>query len=509
MLTPEEALALYGQGPQAVIRRLLEQDGEIEALRQRLQTLRKDNEILRQQNEALRQRVEELERRVAALSKNSTNSSKPPSSDDLTKPRPRRRHHHGKGKPGAKPGHPPHERPLFAPEQVDLVHDYHPERCPDCGQTLTPVDWAPKIRQQVELPPIKVIVEEHRAHAGRCEHCGRIHYAPFPPEVEKAGLFKEQLTALVAYLKFAHHASFSTIRKFLRDVLDLSVSRGYLCKVIQKVSEALRQPYEELLARLPLESVINVDETGHKENGHRFWTWVFRADLYALFKIDASRSSQVLIDVLGVEFDGALGCDCFSAYRKYMSDFNIAVQFCLAHLIRDVKYLVSLPDEPTRAYGERLLAALRRLFAVIHRRELMEPADFACVLEWARDHLLKIGIEQAPGQQSGALGKKYAQAQNMAERFRKHGEAFFRFITTPGLSPTNNAAEQALRFVVIDRLVTQGTRSERGRAACERFWTVLATCTLQGRSAFAFILEAVKAAFHHRPIPSLLPLPSG
>ena len=94
----------------------------------------------------------------------------------------------------------------------------------------------------------------------------------------------------------------------------------------------------------------------------------------------------------------------------------------------------------------------------------------------------------------------------MAERFRKHAEAYFAFITTPGMDPTNNVAEQAIRFVVIDRHVTQGTRSANGRRANERLWTVIATCALQGRSAFAFILQAVEAYFHDEPPPSLLPL---
>jgi transposase len=494
MLTPEAARTLYRQGEDTVVRTLLEQSARVETLQQQV--------------EALERQAVELKRQVAVLSKNSSNSSKRPSSDDLTKP-PSGRRRKGKRKLGAQPGHPIHERTPFAPDQIDAFHDYHLPCCPDCGDRLAPSAWAPKVLQQVELQPIIVTHEEHRAHAGWCERCRRIHYASFPPDVETAGLFKEHLTALVAYLKFAHHASFSTIRKFLRDVLGLSVCRGFLCKLIQKVSGALRQPYAELLDHLPLADVVHVDETGHKENGQRFWTWVFRADLYILFKIDASRGSQVLIEVLGRHFDGALGCDYFSAYRKYMSDFNVSVQFCLAHLIRDVKFLLSLPDAATQVYGASLLAALRRLFQVIHQRETMAPSRFDLALERARQRILRIGIEQAPSELDRTGREQKTEARNMAERFRKHGDAFFRFITTPGLDPTNNAAEQALRFVIIDRVVTQGTRSPRGRTACERFWTVLATCQLQGRSAFEFILEAVRASFHDRPPPTLWPVPSG
>ena len=90
--------------------------------------------------------------------------------------------------------------------------------------------------------------------------------------------------------------------------------------------------------------MLNVDETGHKQNGQRQWTWCFRAGLYTLFKIDPTRSGDVLIEVLGTEFDGVLGCDYFSAYRRYHREFGVALQFCLAHLIRDVKYLTTLPD---------------------------------------------------------------------------------------------------------------------------------------------------------------------
>jgi len=97
---------------------------------------------------------------------------------------------------------------------------------------------------------------------------------------------------------------------------------------------------------------------------------------------------------------------------------------------------------------------------------------------------------------------------NMAVRFRKHGEAYFTFITTPEMDPTNNIAEQAVRFIVIDRHVTQGTRGEAGRKTAERLWTVVATCQLQGRSAFNFILAAVHAYFHDQPSPSLMPSPT-
>jgi hypothetical protein len=326
----------------------------------------------------------------------------------------------------------------------------------------------------------------------------------FPPEVYKEGLFKERLTSLVAYMKNVCHASFSTIRKYIRDVLGEKVSRGYLRKVIEKVSQSLEAPYNELLDRLPLETIVNVDETGHKENGDKFWTWVFKAELYVLFKIDKSRGSKVLIDVLGKEFNGVLGCDYFSAYRKYMKDFSVSIQFCIAHLIRDMRFLTTLTDPTTKAYGQKLLDEVKNMFKVIHDRDNMTPKAFTSALEHAKQKISKAALNDVPSRMNKKGKEEKREAQNMANRFRRHGKAYFEFITTPGIDPTNNVAEQAIRFVVIDRHVTQGTRSVKGRQSNERLWTVIATCSLQGRSAFNFILESVKAYFHDQPAPSLL-----
>ena len=131
-----------------------------------------------------------------------------------------------------------------------------------------------------------------------------------------------RLTALVAYLKGGAHASYSTIQHFLCDVMKVKLSRGQLVRLVGRASEALAPSYEELLGRAPFASQLNVDETGHKDRGERYWTWCFRAEAYTLLKIDPSRGSKVLVDVLGEEFNGVLGCDYFSAYRKYMKDFG-------------------------------------------------------------------------------------------------------------------------------------------------------------------------------------------
>jgi hypothetical protein len=161
-----------------------------------------------------------------------------------------------------------------------------------------------------------------------------------------------------------------------------------------------------------------------------------------------------------------------------------------------VKYLTTLPDARDRAYGEGLREALRALFAVIHRSAGLSATTFQDRLEATRAEVMRRGTRDVP---------ETRHSRNLARRFEAHGEGYFRFITTPGVEPTNNPAEQAIRFVVIDRLITQGTRSEMGDRWCERIRTVVATCVQQGRSVFAYLGAAVGAWFDGAEAPSLLP----
>jgi transposase len=477
-------------------RRIAELERQVRERDERIAILEREVRLRDERIAALEQQVAQLVAQVAKLSRNSSNSSKPPSSDIVKPPKPPKPRGKRKRKIGGQPGHPKHEREPFGPDQVDRVRTYELPACPGCGGRLKSLKTTPRVIQQVEIIERPIQVTEHRGLRYRCPDCRKEHTAPLPKPVVKGGLAGSHLTALVAYLKGACHASYTTIRKFFRDVLKMKISRGQLSRLINKATASLNGMYGGLLARLPDEAWLNVDETGHKENGRSLWTWCFRAEPYTLFKIDPSRGSEVLIETLGREFNGVLGCDYFSAYHKYMKDFSVAVQFCLAHLIRDVKFLTTLTDKVTRNYGRRLLEALRKLFRVIHRREQMTAGQFQRAMEKARKAVLDVGRRAPPR----------TEARNLAERFRKHGEAYFRFITTPGVEPTNNLAEQAIRFVVIDRLITQGTRSENGRRWCERIWTLNATCAQQGRSAFAFLHESITAYLRGQPPPSIIPV---
>jgi len=365
-------------------------------------------------------------------------------------------------------------------------------------------EWKPleefSVVQQVDLATKLFEVTEHRARLYLHRPTGEVVAAPLPDEVLRAGLVGPRLSTLIAYQKGTCHMTYRVIKTFLADVMHLPLSTGQLAKIVRKASAALAPSYAQLQAALPGRVMLNVDETGHPENGQRLWAWGFHAPQpqgFTLFHIDPSRSSDVLKEFLGETFQGVVGCDYHSAYRKFLHDIGAAMQFCWSHLIRDVKYLVTLPDAMTRRFGAKLLGKIKHLFRTWHRRDQMPAERWSRAAEQAKRAVLKVA--RRPPRRS--------EAQNIGERFRQHSEHYFRFLVTPGVEPTNNAMEQRFRFVVIDRKITQGTRGETGRRWCERIWTVLATCAQQGRSAFDFLHDSIVAYLTKQPFPSLLPQP--
>jgi len=149
----------------------------------------------------------------------------------------------------------------------------------------------------------------------------------------------------------------------------------------------------------------------------------------------------------------------------------------------------------TRNWAMKILNLFRKLFSLIHRKDELTEAHFQRTLIKLRDQLIK-KFRGAPPRQG---------PQNLRERFKLNPEKFFTFITTPGVQPTNNFTEQAIRYLIIDRRITQGTRSPKGRKWCERIWTTISTCEAQGHSTFQFLCDALTAHFNGLAPPSLVP----
>jgi transposase len=447
---------------------------------------------LTEENKQLREYIKLLEEKIARLEKNSNNSSKPPSSDIVKPNKILRKVSRKKRKRGGQRGHRKFSRRPFEPEQVDEVIEY--ELKDKDAKGLKPLDeWF--IIQQIELPEKMYKVIEHRARKYIDPVTGKTHIAPIPDEIRKGGLLGADVTAFAAFMKGRCHMSYTTVREFFTELMKLNISRGMLCKATQKVSKALEPSYVQLTQRLPEESQVNVDETGHHDDGALHWTWCFDTSDYSLFKIDKSRGSKVLEEMLGKDFTGIIGADYWGAYRKYARLFDVRMQYCMAHLIRDIRFLAEHNIKKLSRWGNELLEWLKKLFDTLHRQYQFTAKGFIRSMEKVKAGFLK-RMRRPPDHK---LAKK------LARRFKgKAAEDYFRFLTEPNVEPTNNGTERQIRPVVIDRRITQGTRGDVGMRWCERIWTAIATCKKQQQNVFDFIHESVLAHWSKQKYPSLI-----
>src|SRR6266851_5039053 len=331
-------------------------------LLEQLATLRRENAALRVENGALHERIRELE---ARLGQTSTNSSRPPSSDPPQAPVCPKAPPSGR-KRGGQPGHRGACRGLLPVEQVDEIVPVVPEHCRHCQQPF-PGTEAPRRgrawrHQVVELLPLAVRVTEYQMAVRRCAACGKRTRVELPPGVPRRP-FGARLTAVVAMLSGRYRLSRREVRQFLQDLWAVRVSLGAVVRQEQAQSAALAPIVEEARAAVQQADVVNMDETGWRQDKRRAWLWTVVTAELAVFWIDRRRSGAVVEALLGSKFGGVVGSDRWSAYSRFPAERRA---LCYAHLKRDFQSLVDRGGEaaPVGRWG---LAELERLFALWHR----------------------------------------------------------------------------------------------------------------------------------------------
>ena len=401
--------------------------------------------------ERLTARVAELEAQVARLSRNSTNSSKPPSSDPPTvtrSPRPPT----GK-KRGGQPGHQGHQRKLLPSEQVDKVVRLIPDRCGCCGESnsLTPCATAPVRSQLVEIPPIKPTVTEHQQFAVTCSACGATTLAPLPADVPR-GAFGPRLAAMLAVCTAKYRLSKRAVREMLSDFLGVELCLGSVANVEQQVSAALAAPTAAARAYVQGAKVVHADETSWRENKQKAWLWVAATPLVSVFLIAARRSSKVAKELLGEAFAGILVTDRWSAYGWVKTVWR---QLCWAHLRRDFQSWVDAGGAGVR-FGEALLVQVKRLFKWWHK---IRDGTLTREVFQKRMRALQITVGAVLSTAEDCRSQRVA---GMAKEILKLEGALWTFVDTPDVEPTNNLGERTIRHAVLWRKGSFGTDSAEG-----------------------------------------------
>jgi transposase len=469
---------------------------------ERIAELEKQIKEQQKQIEEQQKQIVDLERQLALRKQNSTNSSKPPSSDGLAgEQRLRGRRMKSRRKPGGQLGHRGAHRPLVPAEKVNETRHILPEQCQRCGHRLpAQIEQAqssgPAQRHQVtELPPIHSHITEYQLHCVVCDKCGASTRAVLPQEVK--GNFGPQLTSLIAYLTVVCRMPRRVVEALLEQVLGVEMSLGSTQKCWEEASQAVAIPCQELEEQLKDEPVLNVDETGWRTNGDKRYLWAFVALQFVVYTVAGTRGSEVLVRLLGAVFRGVLCSDRFSAYLKYHSG---KAQFCWAHLKRNLLGIMDLTkNSAVERFCRDALAAHARLFRLWHkfrggqidRRQLL---------------LRSIPIQKqifALAEQH--LDSPHREVGNLARALFEHNERLFTFLEHEGVEPTNNSAERALRTGVQWRKICFGNRSAAGELATARLLTVAETCELQKLNLLTYLSAAIACHRSRQRPASLLP----
>lgn len=464
----------------------------------------KQREITEKQQQIAekQQQIQDLERQLAANQRNSTNSSKPPSSDGLAgKPRPRGRAKKSRRRPGGQPGHPGSHRRRVPAERVDEVRPVLPAECIHCGHTLPgqieqeSIAGKPHCHQVTELPPIRAKIIEYQCHRVVCPECGKSTRAELPEDAR--GQFGPELTALIAYLTVVCRMPRRVVEALLGQVLGIEISLGSTQKCWEEASEAVAAPCQEAEQNLKQEPVLNIDETGWRTNGGKRYLWVFVAAQYVVYRVAATRGSEVLVQMLGAVFQGVLCSDRFSAYLKYHKG---KAQFCWAHLKRTVLGIAEFTkSSAVEQFCRDALAEHAKLFRLWHkfcdgridRAQLMRRS---VLIQQRMSEIAKRGLRSAD-----------SEVRNLALALYEHHDRLFTFLEIAGVDPTNNISERMLRIAVQMRKVFFGNRSAAGELAIARLLTVSETCGLQNRNVLAYLSNAVLCHRRRQTAPSLLP----
>jgi transposase len=436
---------------------------------------------------ALETRIADLE---ARLNQNSTNSSKPPSSDPpYSKPAPRRKPS-GKRK-GGQPGHPKRTRPRLSP---DHIVDLKANACSGCGTPLSGDDTAPLSHQVIEIPPPpKPEVTEYRQHRLCCSQCHRINCPPLPSEACSG--YGPRLQAIAALLSGAYRIGKRGVARLLHGLFGVPISSAAVCKLEQRTAHALAPITQEIWNHL-VDKPANVDETSWREGTESVWLWTVVGRDATAFAIRSSRSRAVFQELIPGS-PGLLTTDRLAVYDYLDKNKH---QVCWAHLRRDFQAIIDRKDAGS-AVGVGLLDCADRLLK--HWKRVRDGT-------LSREEFQKGPLIELIGEVNTWLERGWncgvKKTRNICYELLQLGQPLWRFAWVEDVEPTNNAAERALRHGVFWRKTSAGTDSTRGSRFVERILTVVESCRQQGRNLLNFLTDAIHAHRMCSARPSLVPV---
>jgi transposase len=473
MLTRDEFQNLYEQGPDAL-----------------WSSVSKVQETLvshQQQIDTLLFRLKELEDR---LGKDSHNSNKPPSSDGLKKKPVSLRKPNGR-KPGGQHGHP--GRTLEFAGEPDHILVHSPTCCAGCGTDLTGVLGKSGQRRQVfDLPPLALVVTEHRSEHKRCPGCGQGNVGVFPQEATSLLQYGPRVKALGLYLLDAQLLPYQRIADLFADLFDAPLSPGMLHQAQQTASARLQPVVEKIRQALTQVPVAHFDETGFRVMGRLRWLHSASTALLCYYTWHPKRG-KIGMDAANVlpHFSGRAVHDGYASYQQY----GCRHALCNVHHLRE---LTALWENEAAEWARDMRHLLVQMKQAVDgaraqgrtRLPILQEAAF----EGRYQKLLKQGLAANPPPSVAERKRgrpKQGVARNLLLRLQEHCEQVLAFLYDFAVPFDNNQAERDVRMMKVQQKVSGTFRSTEGADAFCRIRSYICTLRKQGKQ----ILLALEHVF--------------
>lgn len=423
--------------------------------------------------------INQFQQEIQNFKKDSSNSSKPPSTDIGNKPK-RKFFSRKKSnrKKGGQNGHQGNTRKQT--DNPDKIISCKPDNCCNCGHDFTDIEGTViGKRQQTDIPPIDIEIIEYQQQSIVCPHCQQKNFGDYPDHITAPIQLGPNIKSFIAYLNIKHKIPFNRLIKIFSDMLNMQISEGSIDNTLEQFSEKSKKIYNQILEMVKKWLWAGSDETGTKVNGEKWWLWVWQNLQASYYAVSKSRGYKVVEEYFGSNYWGILIHDCWSAQNNTVAE--LGHQLCHPHLLRDLEYLIENHKDIWCYRMKQLLLNSQRARDKIWQENFNPDVRSQVIADYDQQLESLITQELSTKREIATLQK----------RFRKHREKMLYFMNFEDVPFHNNSSERAIRNAKIHQKISGGFRSEKGAERHAILLSIIETCKKQDLN----VLDSLKQIY--------------
>jgi transposase len=452
-----------------------------------------------EQNCLLKQNVIELTKKIAELearlNQNSSNSSRPPSSDGYSKPAPKSQRKKSGKKPGGQHKHIGHGKSMA--DKVTETIVITPQTCPCCGESLENVTGSKTDTHYVmEMPPITVNVTEYIREEKTCPACGKRISVEYPHEAASPQQYGANLKAFIILLAETGMVAMNRVVEILEAVSGISISGGTVANTIEKCAKNLEKPVESIKEAVKGAKIGHFDETGMRSQGKLNWLHTASTGSLTYLKMNKKRGKEAM-DEIGIlnDFKGTAVHDCLASYWNYSCVHSL----CNAHFLRELAFI----DETTvQRWAKEMIELLLEIKKSVDARRMDKKAILpkAEMSKYIKKYnkLVEEGLKENPEQSKpeGRRGRaKQTKARLLLVRLQERKDEYLRFATDFNTPFDNNQAERDIRMAKVKQKVSGCFRSDSGGKSFATIYSFIQTLKKNRITVFGELVKVFKGDY--------------